>query len=69
MKKFLITTDEEQFFIEAHTEDEAKDIVIADKFYMLLDDDLADAFDITEITKDTNLEKLDTMTERGMFAY
>ncbi len=69
MKKFLITIDEEQFFIEAPTELEASMKVIADKFPTLLDDELADAFDIMEITKDRELSHLENMLQEGLFAY
>lgn len=69
MKRFLVTTDEEQFFIEAENEHEASCKVIEDKFPTLLDDELSDAFDIVEVTSDTQLEKLERMMQQGMFVY
>lgn len=69
MKRFLITTDEEQFFIYAENEHEASCKVIQEKFYDWLDDDLADAFDIVEITSNTQLENLERMVANNVFAY
>jgi hypothetical protein len=71
MKYFKVTTDDEIFVIQGKTKIEAEMAMIDEKFRSVLDDDLADKYDIVEISEsekdyiqDYTPEELELIQER-----